>query len=137
MGESELQKILPPDTEISRSFWEGCLQGELRLQHCESCERFQFYPRTICNGCGGDDLGWQSVSGRGRLASFSIVRRGISKAYPAPYVVVLVDLEEGVRMMSKLIECEPEKIAIGAEVEVLFEDWGAGKTLPVFRLREK
>jgi uncharacterized OB-fold protein len=65
------------------------------------------------------------------------VQRGISRAYEAPYYVVLVDLEEGVRMMSSLVECEPGEAEVGAKVEVLFQDWGEGHVLPVFKLRDE
>lgn len=137
MGETPLSKLVPPETEISRPYWEGCQQGELRLQHCQSCDRFQFYPRRICSHCSGSQLQWKAVSGRGTLASFTIVQRGISRAYEAPYYVVLVDLEENVRMMSSLVGCEPGEAAIGAALEVVFEDWGGGHVLPVFKLRAK
>ena len=103
MSKTELQKVLPPETEVSRPFWEGCKAGELRMQHCSSCDRFQFYPRIVCSDCGGKELEWLPVSGLGVIASFTVVRRGISLAYDAPYVVVLIDLAEGVRMMSS--EC--------------------------------
>ncbi len=137
MSEPQMNKLLPPETEVSRPFWDACKQGELQLQQCQSCDRLQFYPRTICSHCGGRELLWRPVSGRGKLASYTIVQRGISRAYEAPYYVVLVDLEEGVRMMSSLVECEPGAAEVGAKVEVLFQDWGEGHVLPVFRLRDE
>ena len=133
MSKTELQKVLPPETEVSRPFWEGCKAGELRMQHCSSCDRFQFYPRIVCSDCGSKDLEWLPVSGRGVIASFTVVRRGISRAYDAPYVVVLIDLAEGVRMMSSLVGAEAESVSVGAAVQVEFEDWGQGYRLPVFR----
>lgn len=136
MNAPDVARILPPETEVSRPFREGCRVGELRLQRCDACGRFQFYPRDICSHCSGDGLSWQAVSGRGRIASFTVVRRGISPAYPAPYVVALVDLEEGPRMMSSVVGCEPEAVTVGAAVAVKFEDWGADHVLPVFRLQE-
>ena len=83
------------------------------------------------------DLQWVGASGLGKVASFTIVRRGISKAYPAPYVVALIDLEEGPRMMSNIIEAEPEQVSIGAAVSVTFSTWAEGTTLPVFRLLQQ
>jgi uncharacterized OB-fold protein len=133
MTEPEIAKILPPDTELSRPFWEGCREGELRLQQCNSCDRFQFYPRIICSHCDGDGLSWRPVSGRGRIASFTVVRRGISRAYEAPYIVALVDLDEGPRMMSTVVDCEPESVAVGDTVQVQFEAWGGNYLMPVFR----
>ena len=136
MSAEELQRILPPDTEISRPFWQGCREGELRLQHCADCDRFQFYPRIVCSHCGSSALAWQAVSGAGRIASYSVVRRGISRAYTAPYVVALIDLDEGPRMMSSIVGAEPEAVSIGAAVNVRFETWGADYVLPVFGLQD-
>ena len=102
------------------------------MQRCEQCARFQFYPRIVCSHCGADSLAWQAVSGRGRVASFTVVRRGISPAYQAPYVVALVDLEEGVRLMSNVVGCDPEQVSVGDAVAVRFESWGAEHVLPVF-----
>ena len=135
MSAEELQRILPPDTEISRPFWQGCREGELRLQHCADCDRFQFYPRIVCSHCGRSAIAWQAVSGAGRIASYSVVRRGISRAYTAPYVA-LIDLDEGPRMMSSIVGAEPEAVSIGAAVNVRFEPWGADYVLPVFGLQD-
>jgi uncharacterized OB-fold protein len=135
MNDPEQEKICPPDSELSRPYWDGCRKGELLLQHCNSCTRFQFYPRIICAQCHGDNLSWRSVSGRGHVASFTVVRHAISPAYKAPYIVALIDLEEGVRMMSQVVGCEPERLAIGDPVGVKFEDWGRGYFMPVFSHR--
>ena len=127
-----MERTLPPLTPLSQPWFDGCARGELLLQHCSNCDEYQFYPRTLCSHCGATDPGWTTASGRGRIASFSIVRRGISKAYEAPYVVALIDLEEGPRMMSNVVGCEPEAIAIGQAVTVAFEAWNDDITLPVF-----
>jgi len=129
-----MNRILPRPTALSQPYWDGCREGILRLQQCGHCARFQFYPRIICSHCGGSQLRWQAASGRGVLASFTTVQRGISAAYPSPYVVALVDLEEGPRMMSQVIESVPARLHIGAPVEVAFQPWAEDITLPVFRL---
>lgn len=136
MNAADVARILPPDNTVSRPYWEGCRAGELRLQQCTGCERFQFYPRIVCSHCGADDLQWQAVSGAGTIASFTVVRRGLSAAYEAPYVVALVDLAEGVRMMSGVVDCDPGQVRVGAAVAVRFEDWGGEHRLPVFTLAE-
>lgn len=132
MNAPDAQRILPPDTELSRPYWEGCRAGELRLQQCTRCERFQFYPRIFCSHCGAGAVRWQTVSGRGTIASYTVVRRGISPAYPAPYVVALIDLAEGPRMMSAVVGCEPGELRTGAAVTVRFESWGGDTVMPVF-----
>lgn len=134
MSAPELSKVLPKETELSMPFWEGCRAGELRLQHCAGCDRFQFYPRIVCTGCGRGGLAWRAVSGRGRVASFSVVRRGLSPAYVAPYVVALIDLDEGPRLMSNIVDTDPAAVAVGDRVEVQFESWGDDHVLPVFRV---
>ena len=136
MNAPDMPKILPPETEVSRPFWEGCREGELRLQRCGSCGEHQFYPRIICSHCSSSELSWEVVSGLGKVASFSVVQRAISPAYIAPYVVALIDLDEGPRMMSSIVGCEPEEVSVGAAVRVAFEQWGAELTLPVFELTE-
>lgn len=153
MSAPPVARLLPPETELAAPFWEGCRAGELRLQHCAACDRFQFYPRIVCTDCGGSRLAWRAVSGRGRIASFTVVRRGLSPAYPAPYVVALIDLEEGPRLMSNIVspemgpevgadagpdgDAEPARVVVGARVEVQFEPWGADWMLPVFRLADQ
>ncbi|MEQ8857076.1 MAG: Zn-ribbon domain-containing OB-fold protein [Pseudomonadales bacterium] len=126
-------RIEPTPTPLSEPYWAGCRAGELRLQHCEGCRRHQFYPRLMCSHCGSRDLSWQQASGRGTVASFTVVRRGVSAAYPAPYVVALIDLPEGVRMMSTLVDVDPESVRIGDPVQVAFESVNEVIALPVFR----
>ena len=104
------------------------------MQRCEGCMAYQFYPRTICSHCGGQGLAWSKVSGRDRIKSFTIVRRGISRAYEAPYVLVLIDLEEGPCMMSSLVECDPDSVVVGALVSVAFQSWSSDIEMPVFKL---
>ncbi len=127
-------RILPRPTVLSQPYWDGCREGVLRLQHCADCAQYQFYPRIICSHCGGTRLAWQASRGCGVIASFTIVRHGISAAYPAPYTVVLVDLQEGPRMMSSIVDAEPDQLCVGARVEAAFAEWSEGMVLPVFRL---
>jgi hypothetical protein len=131
-----MARILPRPTALSQPYWDGCREGVLRLQRCAGCSRFQFYPRCICSHCHSTRLDWQAVSGRGVLASYTVVQRGISAAYPAPYVVALIDLAEGPRMMSSVIGAEPGQLRVGAAVEVSFVEWSPDIDMPVFRLIE-
>ena len=131
-----MQRTLPGSTALTEPYWEGCRLGELRLQRCADCGRHQFYPRIMCSHCNGRELRWVVSGGRGKVASFTVVRRAISKAYTAPYVVALIDLAEGVRMMSNVIGAESEYVRVGAEVIVDFESWSEDLSLPVFRLTD-
>ncbi|MEM1155629.1 MAG: Zn-ribbon domain-containing OB-fold protein [Pseudomonadota bacterium] len=126
-------RILPEPTALTRPYWEGAKAGKLMLQYCEDCGEYQFYPRIICSNCGGDNPQWREASGRGRVASYTVVRHPISAAYEAPYVVALIDLEEGPRMMSSLIEVGADAVAIGDQVVVAFKAWSEEIDMPVFR----
>lgn len=106
------------------------------MQFCTACEAYQFYPRVACSACGGSSLDWRQVSGNGRIASFTVVRRGVSSAYETPYIVALIDLEEGPRLMSHVVDVEPDdlRLRVGAMVLVKFQDWADEVAMPVFRL---
>tara|TARA_B100001013_G_scaffold337889_1_gene258395 strand:- start:69 stop:320 length:252 start_codon:yes stop_codon:yes gene_type:complete len=77
---------------------------------------------------------WINASGRGNVASFTIVRRALTEGYEAPYVVALIDLEEGPRMMSNIVDCSAEIVVVGAAVKVAFKAWSDTLSLPVFVL---
>ena len=132
-----MTRILPPTTALTQPYWEGCKAGELKLQRCNVCDKCQFYPRNICCHCSATSLEWIKASGEATVASFTVVRRGISEAYPAPYIVALVDLAEGPRMMSNIIDAEPEQVSVGATLTVDFDAWSEDIDLPVFRLSDK
>ena len=127
-------KVLPQPSVLTEPYWQACRQGELTMQQCEDCQAYQFYPRTICSHCGGRNLAWSAVIGRVHIKSFTIVRRGISRAYEAPYVLALINLEEGPCMMSSLVDVDPDTIVVGARVTVAFEPWSTDIEMPVFKL---
>lgn len=128
-------KIFPRPTPETAPYWEGCREHELRMQRCGSCGQYQFYPRIICSSCMSDDLHWATVSGAGEVLSFTIVRRAVAEAYnpEVPYVVALIQLQEGPTMMSNVVECDPERVVVGMPVSVLFEDWSDEISMPKFR----
>ena len=127
---------VPVPTPETRPFWEAAKRHELHLQHCRSCDHYIFYPRAACPYCLAGDLEWLRVSGRGTLETFTVVHRG-QKGFPlgSPYVIAIVRLAEGPRLMTNLvgIAADPAAIAIGMAVEVVFEDVTAEVSLPRFR----
>jgi uncharacterized protein len=129
-----MDRIQPQAGSLVEKWIDGCRLGELRLQRCAHCGAYQFYPRVICAGCLGRELDWVPAIGRGRVRSFTVVRRAISPAYEAPYVVALIALEEGPTLMSHVVDCAPEDVRVGAPVHVAFEAWSATVSLPVFKL---
>ncbi|MCY3795976.1 MAG: Zn-ribbon domain-containing OB-fold protein [Gammaproteobacteria bacterium] len=127
-------KPLPPINPATQPFWDACAQGRLLLQRCGDCGHLQLYPRLLCAACGSRTLGWVEASGRGTVKTFTIIRRAVSAAFEpdAPYVVALVELEEGPTLMSNIIGRDPASVAIGQPVRVTFEARGEGIAVPQF-----
>lgn len=124
-----------PQTAEAKHFFAAAAAGRLELQRCAACGKVWFYPRPACVACGAAQYTWIVASGRGTLHSFSIVHRAPSEAFRArlPYVVALIDLDEGPRMMANIVGDDALEAAIGDPLEALFEDRGEGRRLPQFR----
>jgi uncharacterized protein len=121
----------------SRAYWEGLLLGELRIQRCGACARAVFYPRALCPHCHADKLSWITASGRGTIYSYTVAHQAFGAfAADVPFVVAIVELQEGVRMMTRIIDAPRERIAIGAAVQVTFARSAQDLALPYFRLSE-
>ena len=121
----------------SRPYWEGLAQGELRIQRCKVCSKAVFYPRSICPHCHADSLSWIVASGKGTIYSYTVVHQAFGPfAEDAPFVIAIVELEEGARMMSRIVDATRESVVVGAAVKVTFERVGEDMTLPYFRLIE-
>jgi uncharacterized OB-fold protein len=120
---------MDPDTQ---PFWDGAQRGELLIQRCTQCDRRQFYPRLRCVRCGGA-VEWIRASGDARVYTYTVVHRAAHEAFASlvPYVVALVDLAEGPRMMTRL-RVSPEDVRIGQDVRVAFERQSDDVALPVF-----
>jgi uncharacterized protein len=127
----------PHPSPLTRPFWEATARGEFRIQVCERCEARIFYARHACTQCGARELRWQASSGRGTVYSYTIARRPTHPAFAArvPYVIAIVELEEGPRVTTNIIGCDPDAVAIGMPVEVAFEEAQDGIAIPVFRPR--
>lgn len=123
-----------PDGD-SGPFWEAARRGELLIQQCRACQAYIFYPRSICPHCFSADIAWVVSSGRGRIYSYTVVHRAFGPfAEETPYVVAIIQLEEGVRMMSRVLGDRAD-IAIDRPVEVVFREMDDGEwTLPYFQL---
>ena len=130
-----MAKPVPRPTPTEQPFYDACAAGKLVLQRCQSCGHVLFYPRTHCDACQSDQLVWENASGAGTIASYTVVRRGVSADFEAPYVIALIDLAEGPRMMSQVVDTGPDALAVGLSVRVDFAAWSEDITLPVFRLR--
>ncbi len=131
----DTERPLPKPDQDSKVYWEGARRHELLLQQCGSCKRFRFYPRSVCPHCFSDQFEWRKASGRGSVYSFTVIHRAPFPAFrdKVPYVLALIELNEGVRMMTNIIDCDPDLITIGMPVEVTFEKVSEEITLPQFK----
>jgi len=120
-----------------KPFWDGTAEGRLLLPRCDDCQVFIWYPRPFCPSCVSTKVSWIPASGRGTVYSFTINRRGQAdlSAYTEAgvYVLAYVELDEGPRMMTNIVDCDPESVRIGQRVQVVFHDTGEGTALPRFR----
>ena len=131
----DYQKPLPVVNEDSRKFWEGCKEHRLVIQRCKDCRKFIFYPRSLCPECMSDNIEWVDSSGKGTIYSYTTIWRAPNNDFlkDVPYTIVLVDLEKNVRLMSWIVDCKPEDVHVGMEVEVVYDDVTNAVTLPKFR----
>ncbi len=121
-----------PDPD-SEPYWDGIANGKLRYQRCGACDAAIFYPRSICPACGAPDPAWQVSAGNGVVHACSVIHRAPpAHQDQAPYVVALVDLAEGFRMMSRIVDCDPDAVAVGLSVRVVFRVDSDGKPAPYF-----
>lgn len=130
---AEYKKPLPIIDDDSRNFWEGCKKHELLIQKCEDCGIFRFPPRTICHKCLSMNFKWIKSSGKGEVYTFSNIFQPFGPGWDIPYVVAIVQLAENVKMMSNIIDCDPEAVEIGMKVGVCFDDVTKNITLPKFK----
>lgn len=126
----------PKPTPETAPYWEAAKRGVLLLQRCRACEQHYFYPRPLCPHCLSRDVEWVEVSGRGVLHTF-VVNHRPARGFPAkgPYVIGIVELEEGPKMMSNIVGVEPDpaKLRCDMPLEVVFEEITEAITLPKFR----
>lgn len=127
-------RSLPASDPESAPYWVGAASGRLEMQRCGACGEVAFYPRARCPTCRSDALRWETMIGLGHVYSFTIVHRApdVALADSVPYVVALVDIDEGARMMTNIVGCPPGSVRIGMRVEVRFEPTSERGALPLF-----
>lgn len=134
-GEAAQARPLPRLEGLAGEFYAHCLRRELRFQRCRGCGAWRHVPREMCPACGSWEWSWEPSSGRGRVFTWTVVTRALHPAFAGecPYAPVVVEMEEGVRILSRVVDCAPDALAIDMPVEVDFEERGPGVALPVFR----
>ena len=127
-------RIVPPISPAAEPYWDATRERRLVLQWCEACNRPIHFPREACPSCLGDDLAFRDAAGTGTVYAASTMPQPAnpSMAGRAPYVVALVDLDEGVRMLSNVLGDDATEVAVGDRVTVAWEPLPDGRHLPVF-----
>lgn len=136
MSDGDARAALQPRpgiTHDNRFFWDGLRARELRIQRCQACHQLQHPPAPMCGGCHSFELGSVVASGRGTVHSFVVAEHPPIPPFDYPNVIVLVELEEGTRLVSRLVGVAPEEVAIGLPVAVEFERIDDELTLHRFR----
>ena len=125
---------LPQPTPESKPFFDALNERRLLIQRCEDCGHAYYYPRPFCPACLSGSVEWEQASGRGKLYSFVINQRA-APGFVAPYIIAVVELDEGPRMMTNLVDVEPDPELVRCEmpVEIVFDDVDDDFTLPRFR----
>ncbi len=124
----------PPVNAETREFWAATADGRLLVKRCEDCDSLIWYPRAICPQCSSLHTEWFEVSGRGSIYSYTVNHRG-EGAYQGlpPFVLAYVELDEGPRLMTNIVEAGGADLRVGLPVEVVFQDTSDGMALPRFR----
>lgn len=118
----------------AQPYWDAAREHRFVLQYCNSCARHIHYPRIACPHCSSEDLGWREASGRGTIYSYTVVESNAPSAFieDIPYVVAVIRLEEGVQMLSNVVDCDPYILRCDQPVEVTFKALNDRFTLPCF-----
>ncbi len=126
--------IIPAVTDLTRPYWDSARAGRLAVQRCRSCGRIWHPPLPACPHCHGTDLGWREVSGAGSVYTYTVVRHATHAALAdqVPYVVAIVELAEGPRLVTGVTGCAPEHVRVGMAVRACFRQVADGVTLPYF-----
>jgi uncharacterized protein len=117
----------PQANPETQPYWDACAAGKLLVKRCRACGEHHYYPRALCPFCFSDDTEWREASGAGTIYSYSVMRRA-----PVPYAIAYVELAEGPRMMTNIVDCDLDAIEIGQQVRLVFKPSEGGPPLPMF-----
>lgn len=125
----------PISPELTRPFWEAAKRHELVMPRCTTCDHLFFYPRSECPRCLSNHLEWVRVSGRGRLHTYTIVYQPANAAFrdDTPYIYAVVQLDEGPRMVSNVVQCDLDAVKVDMPLEAIFDDVTPECTLVKFK----
>ncbi len=137
MSGDAIDRPTPRPTEHSARFWAATTEGRFVVQRCPDCGEATFYPKVNCPACGSIELVDEDASGRGTVFTYTIARRPTHRAFAdaGPYVIAIVELDEGPHVTTNIVGRDPEDVAIGMPVEVTFAGERDGIALPLFHPR--
>lgn len=129
-----MPRFEPAPSAVTAPFWEATKERKLLLQWCDSCSQPIYYPRWACPRCLGESLSWRESAGVGVIYAFNVMHQPANPmmADQVPYVIALVDLEEGVRMVTNVVDVDPGEVKVGMAVRVRWENLSDGRHLPLF-----
>ena len=135
MAEPARRTDLPTIEDDTRPFWDAAGEGRFLVKRCRACGAVHHYPRQFCPSCWSDDVAWVDASGRATLYTWSVVYANDLPPFPErlPYIAAVVDLEEGPRVMTNIVDCDPADLRIGMDLVVDFRSLTDDITAPVFR----
>lgn len=129
------EKPRPLPIDVTRPFWDGLNDNKVRLQRCDACQTWVYYPRLRCPACLSDQLSWHDTSGRGQIYTFTVARQATHPAFAdeVPQLLGVVELAEGPRLTTTFVDVGPEELRVGLPVEAVFDHGDDGLTLLRFR----
>ena len=130
---SHSARIKPPMGPDNSWWWEMAAAGKLGIQRCSACQTLRHPPRPMCGDCHSTQWDTVEASGKGTVCSYTVLRHPQFPGFSYPLVIILVDLEEGTRLTSQLVDCDPAAVDFGMAVEMLIQQDPDGFKLPVFR----
>jgi uncharacterized protein len=132
---SELPTGTPYPTPETQPFWDAAAEGRLSLPRCDDCGDVIWYPRRFCPSCHSWSVSWFDATGRGTIYSYTVVRKARGPWGPSvPFVVAYVELDEGPRIMTNIVDCDPDEVRCGQPVEVTFDPVDEGEGV-LYRFR--
>ena len=137
MGEAgdTWDRPIPRPDGVNAEYWRAAADGRLLIQRCPACDHRQFYPRAICTSCGATPE-WEQASGRGVVHTYTVIRQNHAAPFKdlLPYVVAMIELEEGPLLMGNVVDCDVDDVRIGAPVEVTMRQAAPDVGVPFWRL---
>ena len=123
------RKIPAPTPNLeTQAYWDAAAKGKLMLKYCTACKQHHHYPRAICPHCFSDKTEWRDASGKGTIYSYTVMRRA-----PVPYAIAYVTLDEGIAMLTNIVDCDFDQLKIGQKVSVVFKPTDGGTPMPMFK----